>query len=208
MTNYHGQPVSIFCAYAPEDERFYQELAAHFRVLSDRSLCTLRHRENIVVGSELVQTLTSFIEEAELVLVLLSSDYFLSPFSTNVVLQDRLARKVEEACLIPVLLRPCSWQVSLFGSLMPLPRDGSPVSSYEPRDTVWLTLIEEIRPRIMHLSHRGTSQETLTSPTREGRKTWTIPYQRNPFFTGRENAYKRSISRDRHAYWLSAAWEA
>jgi tetratricopeptide (TPR) repeat protein len=132
------------------------------------------------------QSLISLIEQAELVLVLLSSDYFLSPFSTNVAFQGVLTSKVEEACLIPVLLRPCSWQDSLFSSLMPLPRDGSPVSSQAQRDTAWLALVEEIRTRLTLFSAEITSQGGLASPIKGKQKTWVVPYRRNPFFTGRE----------------------
>ncbi|HZR43963.1 MAG TPA: tetratricopeptide repeat protein [Ktedonobacteraceae bacterium] len=204
MTHEQKQPISIFCAYAPEDERLYQELAVHFRGLSNRGLCILRHARDIALGSESEQALISLVERAELVLVLLSSDYFRSPFSTKSVLQDVLASKAAQACLIPILLRPCFWQDSLFGGLMLFPRDGLPVSSRTQRDTVWLALVEETRTHMMLLFSRDTLQERSASLIKSRPETWVIPYRRNSFFTGREIVLKTLYER-LHAAHLSGS---
>ncbi|MEO6888997.1 MAG: TIR domain-containing protein, partial [Ktedonobacteraceae bacterium] len=185
MATHNEQPVPIFCAYAPEDERFYQELAVHLHIFSSRMLCTLSHAGDIPAGSEREHALISLIEQARLVLVLLSPDYFRSVFSDNGVLQELLARKAKQECLIPLLLRACAWQDSLFSIFLPLPRDGSPISSKAQRDAAWLAIVEEIRPRITQLA-AGVSDKALAKMTRGHAGPWCVPYRRNPFFTGRD----------------------
>jgi tetratricopeptide (TPR) repeat protein len=195
MMQFTGLPVEIFCAYADKDERFYHELAAHIGPFCSRGLCTLQHVGAIAPGHDIEQTLTSLIERAGVVLVLLSSDYFVSLFSVNAQLQDLLEQKLLQGCLIPVVLRPCAWQASLFGRLNPFPRDGSSISSAAQRDVVWLTLVEELHSRIVPSSAgKGVGNPTL--PGGEGTSTrWSIPYQRNPFFTGREELLARLHAR-------------
>jgi tetratricopeptide (TPR) repeat protein len=187
-------PVEIFCAYAYRDERFYHELAAHIGPFCSQGFCTLQHAGTIAPGSDLEQTLTSLIERAGMVLVLLSSDYFTSPFCVHPQLQDLLAQKARQGCLIPIVLRPCAWQNSLFGRLHAFPRDGSSLIAAAQRDIAWLALVEELYPRLLLPS----SQKETGSPARpggEGTSCWSVPYQRNLFFTGREELLARLHTR-------------
>lgn len=128
MASHTPQPLTIFCASAPEDERFYQELATHLRVLGERGHCHLKHAGDIAVGSDFVATLIQQVDQADLVLLLLSSDFFCSVCRTDTTVQQRLESKARQKCLIPLLLRPCLWRDSRFGAFVLLPRNASPIS--------------------------------------------------------------------------------
>ncbi len=47
--------------------------------------------------------------------------------------------------VIPVILRPTDWKTSPFGGLMPLPRDGKPITKWSDRDEAFLEVTQGIR---------------------------------------------------------------
>lgn len=50
-----------------------------------------------------------------------------------------------EARVVPIILRPCEWHESTFGSLKALPKDGEPVTKWLNQDEAFLDIAKEIR---------------------------------------------------------------
>lgn len=87
------------------------------------------------------------------------------------------------ARLIPVLLRPTDWNISLLGQYRPLPSNGIPISLWSDRDAACTDVVQGIRRIIEEL----ISQETkLTSSTPWQVPVCDPPYTYDDLFTDRE----------------------
>lgn len=77
----------------------------------------------------------SKLETADIILLLVSSDFISSPYCYSREMMRAMERhETGEARVIPVILRHCLWQGAPFGKLMVAPRDGKPVTSWPDRD--------------------------------------------------------------------------
>ena len=55
-----------------------------------------------------------------------------------------------EAKIIPVKIRPCSWEDTPLGKLQGLPRKDKIISTAADKDTAWLEVLAEIKQEINH----------------------------------------------------------
>ena len=65
-----------------------------------------------------------------------------------------------EVCVIPVILRPTSWERTSFSKLQALPKDAKPVTSWYDRESAFLNVAEGIRKVVEEL----TSPSSVTLP--------------------------------------------
>jgi tetratricopeptide (TPR) repeat protein len=71
---------------------------------------------------------------AQIILLLISSDFMASDYCYTVEVQQALERhRKKEAIVVPILLRPVDWQDAPFGGLMPLPSNKKPITSWAGR---------------------------------------------------------------------------
>ncbi|NEP18615.1 MAG: formylglycine-generating enzyme family protein, partial [Leptolyngbya sp. SIO4C1] len=69
------------------------------------------------------------------------------------------------ARVIPIILKPCSWQYSIFSRLQVLPTDGKPVSRWEEREEAFLNIEEGIRKVVGSLTRQ--SEKLLSQQSSE-----------------------------------------
>ncbi|WP_160145578.1 toll/interleukin-1 receptor domain-containing protein [Dictyobacter aurantiacus] len=87
----------------------------HLEQLKREGLIKGWHDRKIVAGSSRFQGLDQHIKNADIILLLVSPDSLSSDYCYEVEMQITLDRyKNHEAQVIPVILRPCDWQSSLF----------------------------------------------------------------------------------------------
>jgi hypothetical protein len=88
-------------------------------------------------------------------LLLISSNFISSDDCYTVDLVKALDRyHVEKIPVIPILLKPCTWDGQLFSQLQVLPHDRVAVSMYKNRDLAFTKIVEEIKTVVqtLHLS--------------------------------------------------------
>ena len=127
-------PAKIFFSYAHEDENLRNRLGVQLSMLKHEGLIESWHDRLITAGSPLDQTIDAKLEEAGIILLLVSPDFLASEYCYDVEMKRALKRhSLGEARVIPVILRPCDWEHAPFGSLVAVPRDGKPVTKWEMR---------------------------------------------------------------------------
>ena len=85
------------------------------------------------------------LEKADIILLLVSSDFIASPYCYGVEMTRAMERHASgEAHVIPVILRPCYWQGLQFGRLLATPTDGKAVTKFPDQDDAFLEITKAI----------------------------------------------------------------
>src|SRR2546430_15939197 len=99
--------ITIFISYAREDEILCQKLEKQLQALRRQSVIAVWHDRNISAGSEWKQQISSYLDTAHLILLLVSADFLASDYCYSIEMQRAMERHNKgEARVIPVLLRP------------------------------------------------------------------------------------------------------
>lgn len=168
--------IKVFCCYAPEDEAFYTRLKTHLHILQNKQLITLLDQRTMLPGSERRRVIQTYIDNAQIILLLLSSDFIISDecyqFSLKRALERQRKRKAQ---ILPVLLRPLLWQDTPLKRLQMLPHNQQPVAEWHHQEQALLQIAEEVRRVALQLqkpasSHTGEQleKERATSSKPDG----------------------------------------
>lgn len=100
----------------------------------------------LLAGTEWGGEIDKQLEQADLVLLLVSIDFINSNYCYDIELDKALERHASGECrVIPIILRGCLWQHTPFAKLQALPRDGKPVSSFQDQDDALASVAEGVR---------------------------------------------------------------
>jgi len=173
--------LTVFFSYAPVDDVWRQELEKHLSLLKRQGLIVDWHQREILAGQEVARTIDAHFTSARLILLLVSPDFLASDYGWGVEMQRAMERhEAGEAVVIPIIVRPVDWQGAIFARLQALPTNGEPITSalWHSPDEALLNVAQGIRKTVEALRAKPMPMISL--------QVWTIPYPRNPFFTGRE----------------------
>jgi hypothetical protein len=166
-TDSPGAPLKVFlsCADHRTDRRLLKELEKHLSGLKREGLITAWYADKLSAGSPKEQAKAA-LEEADLILPLISTDYMDSDYHYDEELQRALQRhQAGTARVIPIRLRSAeSFAHSPLGALVPLPRNGPPINEYRNRDKIWTEVACEIRTVVQEL--RGGDRGPRTGGSR------------------------------------------
>jgi hypothetical protein len=136
----------VFFSYSHKDETLRNELEIHLEALKRQRVIDTWHDRRITAGEEFDNEISEHLESADIILLLVSPDFIASDYCYNVEMGRALERhETGEARVIPIILRPCSWQRLPFGKLLALPTDGKPVIKHPHQDDAFLTVTEAIQ---------------------------------------------------------------
>jgi CheY-like chemotaxis protein len=138
--------IVLFYSYSHKDESMRDELATHLALMRRRGLIDDWHDRKILPGQEWSSQIDAALEEAEIVLLLVSADFIASDYCYGIELNRALERQEAQlADLVPVIIRPVhGWQSAPFGRFQAVPKDGKPVSTWSNRDEAWTDVAVQI----------------------------------------------------------------
>ena len=152
------EQVEIFCSYAHADEELRNELFKHVEVLRRSGILTAWHDGQITAGSDWRAEIETHLRTADIILLLVSVDLLNSAFVSSVELPEALRRHTSgEALLIPVVLRPITWEWSGLSALQALPEGLRPVVQWTPRDLAWVSVCEGLVKAILVWSGKAVA---------------------------------------------------
>jgi hypothetical protein len=121
----------LFFAYSHKDEQLRNEVETHLALLKRQGVISSWHDRRITAGTDLDRAIGIELEDAGIILLLVSASFLASDYCYDEEMKRALAKHDEgTAVVIPVILHPCDWQSSPFGRLRATPTDGKPVSMY------------------------------------------------------------------------------
>jgi hypothetical protein len=125
------------------------------------------HDRRTTIGSEIENAIDRNLNEAEVILLLVSPDFINSDYCYEREMLRALERHEEgEARVIPVILRPCDWHGLPFGKLLATPADGKAVTKWAGQDDAFLDVVQSIKAALKELG-----QQALGPPANSGAVT-------------------------------------
>lgn len=138
--------LTVFCSYAHEDEALRKKLEIHLASLQPLGPIQVWHDRDIPPGADWRQTLDTHLEEASIILLLVSPNFLASNYCNGVEVQRALQRHERgEARVIPILLRPANWEDAPFAYLQCLPRNCQPVTKWRSQNEAFVDITQGIR---------------------------------------------------------------
>jgi hypothetical protein len=152
-----GEPVKVFISYAPEDESFRAELEKHLALLKRQRFVQDWSSRHISVGGERDREMKHRLEQADMVLILLSANFLASDHLYDTEMMRALERQdLGEAKVIAINLSPVDhdFEGSPISRLEMLPQRSEPITSWKNRDEAWTTVVQGIRAAIEALRRK------------------------------------------------------
>jgi len=141
----NNKNLSIFISYAHEDEIIKTQLEKHLIALEYQGLVSTWNDRRILPGSEWKSEVDSNLKKADIILMLISSDFIHSKYCYDIEMQEALKKhENNEAVVIPIIIRSVHWHNTPFAKLQVLPVDGKAINEWENKDRVYMEITESI----------------------------------------------------------------
>lgn len=133
--------VKVFISYSHKDIRFKEELVIRLKPLKAQKLIEPWTDNEILPGSLFKKEIVDAIENADVIILLVSPDFLSSDFIMNIELVKALTCiKSGHSCIIPVIIRQCGWEET-FGEFKVLPTDGKAINTWNNEDVAFHDVI-------------------------------------------------------------------
>ncbi|WP_017299339.1 AAA-like domain-containing protein [Nodosilinea nodulosa] len=140
------QGIQLFFSYSHRDEALRDELAKHLSLLERQGVLSSWHDRQITPGSEWAGQIDHYLEQAQIILLLVSADFLASNYCYDIELNRAMKRHADgDAVVIPVLLRSVDWQGASFRRLQALPKNAKPVTTWANQDEAFTDIAKGIR---------------------------------------------------------------
>jgi formylglycine-generating enzyme required for sulfatase activity len=122
---------TVFISYAHADEAWKDRLVKHLRVLADERGFAVWDDRQIGAGDDWRARIADAMASVRVAILLVSADFLGSRFIRDEEVPPLLARRQGEGLpVVPVILRPCTWQqIAWLSALQALPVNGRPLSA-------------------------------------------------------------------------------
>jgi DNA-binding MarR family transcriptional regulator len=148
-------PIRLFYSYSHKDEELRKELEEHLSLLKRQGYLVGWHDRMIGAGEEWRGQLDRNLEEAQVILLLISPSFLASDYCYDIETKRALERHDRgEARVIPILLRPVDWEGAPFSRLQGLPIDLRPVTTWSNRDEAFRNIAQGLR-RVVEVMRGG-----------------------------------------------------
>ncbi len=167
----------LFFSYSHKDEALRNELEIHLASLKREGIISSWHDRRISAGDDFDASISSELEAADIVLLLVSAYFLASDYCIEKELAHALEKhRASTAVVIPVILHPCDWHSAPFGHLRATPTDGKPVSLYGNQHEAFAIVARDIREVALRLA----PAERATVPTPSQHSSLTTRLEPGP----------------------------
>jgi cellulose biosynthesis protein BcsQ len=154
------QPIRVFFSYSHRDRPLVDELLLHLSPLVQEGLIEDWSERIIPPGSGWREAIDAHLQQAEVVVLLVSADFLASDYIRSSEMSLVLERQRRaEVLVVPVLVRP----VDLTGPLSEfqmLPSGARPVTTWKNRDEAWANVTRELRRVLSTWNARRQDHDT------------------------------------------------
>jgi hypothetical protein len=163
--------ISVFFSYSHRDEELRNELDIHLAPLKRQGIIDTWNDRRIGPGQEFEHEISEALDNANIILLLVSPYFIDSNYCYDVEMNRALERHERgEARVIPAILHPCDWHPMPFGKLQAVPTDGKPISKFTNLHDGFLEVAKGIRMAAENIVRKhgqssGTAQSAASMVT-------------------------------------------
>jgi TIR domain. len=153
-----SNPPEVFISYSHKDEDLVERLEVYLKVLQNQKIITVLHSHRDVPGVDYAKEIEKNLSTAQIVLLLVSVDFLASYYCYRIEFERAMERHEQhEAFVIPVILRPSSWEDTPLGKLQALPKGGKPVVKWDDINDAFLSITDGIKQVVKRITPRPPS---------------------------------------------------
>jgi hypothetical protein len=139
------RPVEIFFSYAHADEELMHDVRRQLVLFDRQGIIRKWHDRLIQPGTGWRGQIDDRLQHSDIILLFISSHFFESDYCYDAEMTEAMRRHdLGDARVIPIILRPCSWDSAPFAQLQALPTDGRPISLWPDRDEACLNAADGV----------------------------------------------------------------
>lgn len=154
----------LFISYSHRDEALRAELDKHLALLRRQGVLDVWSDHRIPAGGELDAHIDAALESADVIALLVSSDFVSSEYCYGIEMKRAMERHAAgEATVLPVMLRPCDVKGAPFAKLKMVPTDARPVTKWPNQDEAFLDVVQHLR-RLLEFRRANEGQESVALP--------------------------------------------
>lgn len=147
--------LKVFISYSKKDIAYKGELETHLTALRREGLISSWSDCELLPGEDWDIRIKRELQEAHIILLLVSSDYLATDYIWTVELEQALIRHEKgEVDVVPIILRPCMWESAPFARLTALPHKGKPISNYREKDEAWTEICQQLRSLCIKIQNK------------------------------------------------------
>jgi serine protease AprX len=137
--------VSLFCSYSHRDQKFWKEFNAHLAPMQRAGLIEVWSDLLLEAGQRWEKEIYARLDKADIVLLLVSSNFFQSDFCYSKEFTRALQREADGAArIIPVLVRPVSLKGTVLAEIQALPPEARPISAFGDPHKGWAQVADHL----------------------------------------------------------------
>lgn len=149
-------PYEVFISYAREDRSYIDELKKHLQNLQRQNLISTWFDGDIKPGTEWRPQLMDRLNRAQIILLLISSDFMASDFCYSIEMIRAIERHdADQARVLPIIVRPVDWKGAPFSKIQALPTGAKAVTRWPTHDDAFEDVAQGIRSAIEDLEEKA-----------------------------------------------------
>jgi hypothetical protein len=138
--------VNVFISYSHKDELIKEELENHFSGLRRNGLINDWNDRMIQAGDLWEAEIKEKLNNAEIVIFLVSSDFMASNYIHNVEIKNAMERHNSSLIkIIPVIARPCDFASLPISNIQALPKNAKAITLWENKDEAYLDVVNQFK---------------------------------------------------------------
>jgi hypothetical protein len=193
----------VFVSYSHIDEAERVRLDVHLAPLACEGLINLWCNRVIAPGSDWRRDIENEIENADIVILLVTADFVASLYCFEKELSAALRRQREGGVrIVPVLVKPVDFAHMPFGRFQALPRDLRPISTWDDADAGWLEVALGVRELVEDIYRsRNVIPNQRAKPRREVDKS-LLGRQLSDYYGASSCVVDGPVAEDRGIEWI------
>lgn len=145
----------VFVGFADDDEPHKIRLERHLAILQRQGVVASWADHRVPAGSDRVREVSRRVHEADILLLLVSSDLLSSEFLYGPDMAHMLDRhRRNEALVVPILIRDCDWRSTFVQKFQVLPMNEQAIALWPNLDSGWRDVQEGLRRMLTALRER------------------------------------------------------
>lgn len=156
MTN-PAPKLKLFISYSHEDEKMKHDLDKHLIMLKRSGKVEVWNDRQLIAGEEWDSGIKKEIQQADIILLLISADFNNSEYIWKEELAEAMNRHEQgTARVVPIILRKCEWKDMPYARLQALPVGARPVTDFADKDDAYTNIATGIRTLVDSMLQKKT----------------------------------------------------